>query len=94
MVVVGVMYVLFEDFILSDFSSAIPKSALAKRPITRSLLGLQIGLIALSVLVTRSSALSLQAKQGLPRGNQVVGWLVLGKYALEDMPRAAKKQFY
>lgn len=29
------------------------------------------------MLVTRSSALSLQAKQGLPRGNQAVGWLVL-----------------
>jgi GPI ethanolamine phosphate transferase 1 len=29
------------------------------------------------MLVTRSSAMSLQAKQGLPRGNQVVGWLVL-----------------
>ena len=37
----------------------------------------QIGLIILSMLVTRSSALSLQAKQGLPRGNQIVGWLVL-----------------
>lgn len=29
------------------------------------------------MLVTRSSALSLQARQGLPRGNQVVGWIVL-----------------
>lgn len=29
------------------------------------------------MLVTYQSALSLQAKQGLPRGNQVVGWLVL-----------------
>lgn len=29
------------------------------------------------MLITRSSALSMQAKQGLPRGNQVVGWLVL-----------------
>jgi phosphatidylinositol glycan class N len=31
----------------------------------------------LSIFVTRSSALSLQAKQGLPLGNQVVGWIVL-----------------
>lgn len=29
------------------------------------------------MIVTRSSALSFQAKQGLPRGNQIVGWLVL-----------------
>lgn len=31
----------------------------------------------LAMIVTRSSALSLQAKQGLPRGNQVVGFIVL-----------------
>lgn len=29
------------------------------------------------MIVTRSSALSWQAKQGLPLGNQIVGWLVL-----------------
>src|ERR1700712_3352873 len=29
------------------------------------------------MIVTRSSALSLKAKQGLPRGNQIVGWIVL-----------------
>jgi hypothetical protein len=34
------------------------------------------------MVVTRSSALSLQAKQGLPRGNQIVGWVVLGKFRL------------
>ena len=32
----------------------------------------------LAMFVTRSSALSLQAKQGLPVGNQIVGWAVLG----------------
>ena len=31
----------------------------------------------LAMIVTRSSALSLQAKEGLPLGNQVVGWIVL-----------------
>ena len=34
------------------------------------------------MIVTRSSALSLQAKLGLPRGNQIVGWAVLGMYIL------------
>ena len=29
------------------------------------------------MVVTRSSARALQAKQGLPRGNQIVGWIVL-----------------
>jgi GPI ethanolamine phosphate transferase 1 len=32
------------------------------------------------MVVTRSSALSLQSKQGLPAGNQIVGWLILGKF--------------
>lgn len=31
----------------------------------------------LSIIITRSSALSLQAKEGLPRTKQVAGWLVL-----------------
>lgn len=30
--------------------------------------------------MTRSSALSLQAKLGLPRGNQILGFIVLSKY--------------
>ncbi|KAK6517209.1 Glycosyl phosphatidyl inositol anchor synthesis, variant 3 [Arthrobotrys conoides] len=42
------------------------------------LLGLQCGLISLSMIVTHSSVKSIQAKQGLPFGNQVVGWCILG----------------
>lgn len=30
------------------------------------------------MVVTQTTAMSLQAKQGLPRGNQIVGWIVLG----------------
>ncbi|RYP26121.1 hypothetical protein DL767_008161 [Monosporascus sp. MG133] len=60
MVIVGLLYLIFEDRILADPSSSV-----------------RVGLIILAMLVTRSSALSLQAKQGLPPGNQVVGWLVL-----------------
>jgi phosphatidylinositol glycan class N len=36
--------------------------------------GLQLGLLALSIVVTISSVRSLQARLGLPLGNQVVGW--------------------
>ncbi|RYP91389.1 hypothetical protein DL770_002529 [Monosporascus sp. CRB-9-2] len=60
MVIVGLLYLIFEDRILADPSSSV-----------------RVGLIILAMLVTRSSALSLQARQGLPPGNQVVGWLVL-----------------
>ncbi|KAI5466554.1 Phosphatidylinositolglycan class N-domain-containing protein [Mariannaea sp. PMI_226] len=75
MVLVGLVYLIFEDYILSDFSS--PKTKRERLHTSRALLGVQIGLTILSILVTRTSAMSLQAKQGLPRGSQIVGWLVL-----------------
>jgi phosphatidylinositol glycan class N len=45
--------------------------------LSRSILGIQVGLIVLAMIVTRSSVASIQAKRGLPVGNQVVGWVVL-----------------
>lgn len=101
MVVIGMLYLIFEDFVLADFSSARKAQLTKTGAIGRILAGAQvrliklvfdmyhayqefsqIGLIVLSMLVTRSSALSLQAKQGLPGGNQAVGWIVLGTYRL------------
>lgn len=75
MAAIGVLYLVFEDRILADFS----RKKTSKPGISRTLVGIQVGLIALAMFVTRSSAISLQAKQGLPRGNQIVGWLVLGR---------------
>lgn len=40
-------------------------------------MGIQVGLILLAIIVTRSSIASLQAKKGLPLGNQIVGWFTL-----------------
>ncbi|KAI1425280.1 GPI ethanolamine phosphate transferase 1 [Xylaria sp. FL1777] len=78
MVAVGILYLIFEDKLLADFSaSANPQSQRKQNGLSRALIGVQTGLIILAMIVTRSSALSLQAKQGLPRGNQIVGWLVL-----------------
>lgn len=78
MVLTGVLYLLLEDFVLADFTWS-GKSSTPKNPYARTLVGIQTGLTLLATIVTRSSALSLQAKQGLPRGNQIVGWAVLGK---------------
>lgn len=44
---------------------------------SRGIMGLQIGIVLLTILVTRSSILSIQAKKGLPLGNQVIGWICL-----------------
>ena len=74
MVLVGVLYILFEKSILS--STAGSKEA-SLDGLTATLLGVQIGLIMLAMIVTRSSVASLQAKMGLPLGNQVVGWMIL-----------------
>ncbi|KAF3903788.1 hypothetical protein AA313_de0200889 [Arthrobotrys entomopaga] len=44
----------------------------------QSLLGFQCGLIVLSMIVTHGSVVSLRSKQGLPFGNRVLGWSILG----------------
>ncbi|KAH9887139.1 Phosphatidylinositolglycan class N-domain-containing protein [Xylariomycetidae sp. FL2044] len=78
MVAVGILYLVFEDTLLAEFSgSGRLGSAQKNNQVSRTLIGIQVGLIFLAMIVTRSSAMSLQARQGLPRGNQVVGWLVL-----------------
>jgi GPI ethanolamine phosphate transferase 1 len=79
MALIGILYLVFEDFVLSDFS-ATPTPRSKHHGISRILTGVQVGWVLLAMVVTRSSALSLQAKQGLPPGNQLVGWLVLGKF--------------
>ncbi|KFA73632.1 hypothetical protein S40288_02611 [Stachybotrys chartarum IBT 40288] len=78
MVLVGVFYLAFESFVLADFTRNNPQPAQASGTgIGRVLTGAQIGLIIVAMVVTHSTSLSLELKQGLPLGNQVVGWLVL-----------------
>lgn len=85
---VGVLYLQFERSIL--FFPPKKRNAAAQPPpptprsnsISQSILGVQIGLILLAMIVTWSSVASLQAKRGLPLGNQVVGWLVLSTTSL------------
>jgi len=38
----------------------------------------QMGLIAVIMVIISNSVISLQAKQGLPRLNQVAAWMILG----------------
>ncbi|KAH9222054.1 GPI ethanolamine phosphate transferase-like protein [Leptodontidium sp. 2 PMI_412] len=77
MVVIGIAYLIFEEKLLQ--TSKLPGDSIepAHNRLSRSLIGAQIGFIVLALLVTRSSALSLQAKLGLPRGNQILGFIVL-----------------
>ena len=72
----GVLYLVFEKSITSQSRSR--KSGIAQLDsVSRSIMGVQIGVLLLAILVTRSSVISLQAKEGLPLGNQIIGWLIL-----------------
>ncbi|SMR53146.1 unnamed protein product [Zymoseptoria tritici ST99CH_1E4] len=76
---VGVLYIAFEKHLLVKTA---PKGndkavGIADDGLSRALLGVQVGLVALAMIVTRSSVTSLQAKKGLPLGTQVVGWFTL-----------------
>ncbi|KAL2356483.1 Phosphatidylinositolglycan class N-domain-containing protein [Cryomyces antarcticus] len=78
MLAFGVLYIVFEERILAqtrpvddELGSEMPDGW------SQAILGAQVGLIALAMLVTRSSIASLQAKKGLPLGTQVTGWTVL-----------------
>ena len=78
MVMVGVLYLLFDRSLLSTPSrDGQLMSDLAG--MSKTIIGVQIGLIMLAMIVTRSSVASLAARRGLPLGNQVTGWLVLSK---------------
>ncbi|KAJ5807112.1 glycosyl phosphatidyl inositol anchor synthesis [Penicillium riverlandense] len=71
----GVLYLLFEDAIIGHRGSSSQASLSSLG--ARIIMGSQIGMILLALVVTRSSVFSLQARQGLPFGNLVVGWFVL-----------------
>ena len=88
MACVGLLYLFFEKSILSSSTSG----GLASPSIdglSRSILGVQVGLIVLAMIVTSSSIASLQGKRGLSLGNQVLGWIVLSKS--RSSPRAGNK---
>lgn len=77
---VGTLYLAFEKQLLSKAATSSKRADpadLKASNLSRTILGLQVGLVALAMLVTRSSVASLQARQGLPLGTQIVGWLTL-----------------
>lgn len=78
MFLTGILYLLFEDAITGVGSASSPLSSI-KNVGSRVIMGFQVGMVLLALIVTRSSVISLQAREGLPVGNQVVGWAVLSK---------------
>lgn len=76
MVGAGLIYLMFEHEITTR-SKSVHAATSKHNHISRLLMGLQIGVLVLTIIVTRSSIASLQARKGLPFGNQVLGWFVL-----------------
>ncbi|KAJ5824357.1 hypothetical protein N7447_006697 [Penicillium robsamsonii] len=77
MFLTGILYLLFEDAIIGHREPGANEPNSIGRVGSRIIMGIQLGMVLLAVIVTRSSVLSLQARQGLPFGNIVVGWVVL-----------------
>ena len=75
MLCIGVFYLSYEEQLTS--TNPKPASTPAAFEWSRIIIGVQSGLILLAMVVTRSSIASLQARKGLPLGNQIVGWIVL-----------------
>ncbi|KAF2676430.1 PigN-domain-containing protein [Lentithecium fluviatile CBS 122367] len=78
MFAVGVLYLLLEKSITANAKSSDDKAPVKALDTTsRSILGVQVGLVALAMIVTRSSVITLEARQSLGAGNIYVGWITL-----------------
>ncbi|KAG4302229.1 hypothetical protein PCK1_001501 [Pneumocystis canis] len=69
MLLSGTIYLIFGDLFIKK------KKNIPQMP--KTIISFQLSLLVLSIIVTRSTILSLQAKKGLPLGNQVLGWIIL-----------------
>lgn len=89
MLLVGLLYVAFEESIIAQVKpNGADLAVIQSDNLSKAVLGVQIGLVALAMVVTRSSVASLQAKTGLPLGTQIVSWAVFGVY---NVPVGLKK---
>lgn len=79
MFAVGGFYLVFEEKILAAGTSHTSAADAKNNLNSRLVLSVQLGLVALSMIVTKSSIYHVQARQGLPLGVLVVGWATLGK---------------
>ncbi|KAI9719942.1 MAG: Glycosyl phosphatidyl inositol anchor synthesis [Chrysothrix sp. TS-e1954] len=78
MFAVGLIYLLYEASLTNRHHAGQRGDGLPLvNDLSRGIIGVQVGLVALAMLVTRSSITSLQARRGLPLGTQAVGWIVL-----------------
>lgn len=84
MLAVGLLYMAFKA--LNDISSGDLEQAGTKTSIVSTIIyGAQTGLVALAMIVTRSSVVTLRAREGLGSGNLYVGWFTLCKFVIYNV---------
>ncbi|KAF2637556.1 PigN-domain-containing protein [Massarina eburnea CBS 473.64] len=77
MFAVGGLYLLLEKRLTADGNSSNQKTESTIDVPSQIVFGCQMGLVVLAIIVTRSSVITLQARQGLGSGNIYVGWFTL-----------------
>ncbi|KAF8477369.1 Phosphatidylinositolglycan class N-domain-containing protein [Kalaharituber pfeilii] len=75
MTALGLAYIIYGNVIIDPASKSITLGE--QEWASKTILGVQVGLVVLSMCVTQSSIQSLQAKRGLALGSQAIGWAVL-----------------
>ena len=81
MAVIGIGYITFEDSIIQQLPGRDKGEKATEKPlVSRAVFGTQIGLVLLSLVVTRSAINSIAAREGLPLGTQIVGWLTFSMF--------------
>lgn len=77
---VGLLYLLLEKTIVDQGEASGEGARHARQDIPSQIVfGCQMGLVLLAMIVTRSSVITLQSREGLGSGNLYVGWFTLGK---------------
>ncbi|KAF2877516.1 GPI ethanolamine phosphate transferase 1 [Massariosphaeria phaeospora] len=75
---VGALYLLWEKTHVPNVPDEGENAASVSVNLSHIVLGIQLGLVALSMIVTRSSIWYIHARTGLPLGTKAVGWATLG----------------
>ncbi|KAF1976353.1 GPI ethanolamine phosphate transferase 1 [Bimuria novae-zelandiae CBS 107.79] len=94
MFTVGLLYMAYKA--LSDILAADRGSSTRKPDMASTIIfGAQTGLVALAMIVTRSSVIKLRAREGLGSGNLYVGWFTLltSLFLPSAYPRQADKHY-
>ena len=82
MLAVGMIYMTYQ--VVSEMIDATEQKDQKPEIMPGIIFGAQVGLVALSMIVTWDSVITLRAREGLGSGNLYVGWFTLGKNPVRE----------